>query len=175
MSNIAYHSTHHSLACWESFKPDISLLHFLIQFACKTLPNATRSYKLQSLVTVLYRYRLFTPNRSRPQQQHQLRHRDAWLSKFSYGDHSMHRGLRSMITTANSRISSTPATTDMVTKHDNNNVQPSVPPPPSKPGFPTWVKWLLGSILTLVLPFGKKKWEKLLLLEGLYIHNAHHS
>ncbi|CAL5358295.1 unnamed protein product [Camellia sinensis] len=87
---------------------------------------------------MLYRYRLCTPNRSRPQQQHQLRHRDAWLSKFSYGDHSMHRGLRSMITAANSRISSTPATTDMVTKHDNNNVQPSVPPPPSKPGFPTW-------------------------------------
>ncbi|KAL7199790.1 hypothetical protein ACSBR2_021984 [Camellia fascicularis] len=104
------------------------------------MSNSSGSYKLQSLVTVLYRYRLFPPNRSRPQQQHQLRHRDAWLSKFSYGDHSMHRGLRSMITAANSRISSTPATTDRVTKHDNNNVQPSVPPPPSKPSFPTWFR-----------------------------------
>ncbi|XP_028080682.1 uncharacterized protein LOC114282239 isoform X2 [Camellia sinensis] len=128
--------------------------------------NSSGSYKLQSLVTVLYRYRLFTPNLSQPQQQHQLHHRDAWLSKFSYGYRSMHHGSRPMITATDSQISSTPATTDMVTKHENNNVQPSVPPPPSKPSFPTWVKWLLGSILTLVLPFWKQKWEKLLLLEG---------
>ncbi|GMQ01518.1 hypothetical protein CsSME_00048127 [Camellia sinensis var. sinensis] len=75
--------------------------------------NSSGSYKLQSLVTVLYRYRLFTPNLSQPQQQHQLRHRDAWLSKFSYGYRSMHHGSRPMITATDSQISSTPATTDM--------------------------------------------------------------
>ncbi|XP_042490673.1 uncharacterized protein LOC122070556 [Macadamia integrifolia] len=41
-----------------------------------------------------------------------------------------------------------------------------VPHPSPKPTFPTWVKWVLGSVLTIILPFWKQKWEKLKAIEG---------
>lgn len=52
---------------------------------------------------------------------------------------------------------------DMV-KEGMDKVQPSVPPP-RKPIFPTWAKWLFGSVLSLLLPFWRFKWGSLLLLE----------
>ncbi|KAJ6683584.1 hypothetical protein OIU85_007288 [Salix viminalis] len=46
----------------------------------------------------------------------------------------------------------------------------AVPPPPvsNPPGsnFPTWAKWILGSILSIFLPFWKRKREELKRLEG---------
>ncbi|XP_077213978.1 uncharacterized protein LOC143848799 [Tasmannia lanceolata] len=46
-----------------------------------------------------------------------------------------------------------------------NNLQPPAPRPP-KHTFPLWARWVLGSILSLFLPFCKKKWEKLQKIES---------
>ncbi|CAL1352600.1 unnamed protein product [Linum trigynum] len=43
---------------------------------------------------------------------------------------------------------------------------PSRPPPSPRYGFSGWAKWLLGTILTVVLPFWKQKWERLKTIEG---------
>ncbi|KAJ6289956.1 hypothetical protein OIU78_025805 [Salix suchowensis] len=45
----------------------------------------------------------------------------------------------------------------------------AVPPPVSNPpgsSFPTWAKWILGSVLSIFLPFWKRKREELKRLEG---------
>ncbi|CAD5191395.1 unnamed protein product [Musa acuminata subsp. malaccensis] len=38
-------------------------------------------------------------------------------------------------------------------------------PPPRSP-LSTWARWVLGSMLTLILPFWEKKWRTLLRIEG---------
>lgn len=44
-------------------------------------------------------------------------------------------------------------------------VQPSDPPPP-RPSIFSWAKWVLGSMLPLLLSFWKQKWDNMLKLEG---------
>ncbi|XP_057763618.1 uncharacterized protein LOC130984923 isoform X1 [Salvia miltiorrhiza] len=39
-------------------------------------------------------------------------------------------------------------------------------PAPPKFGVSNWVKWLLGYVVTFLLPFWKNKWDNLLTLEG---------
>ncbi|XP_057495428.1 uncharacterized protein LOC130780461 [Actinidia eriantha] len=114
-------------------------------------------YKLQSSVKGLYLYPIFT---GKPSQEPYAYGARALMSKFSYG-HSMDDGLR--LINANTGVS-TKATTDM-DKNDKDQVQPSLPAP-HKPIFPKWAKWLLGSILSLVLPFPSQKWKNFLTFEG---------
>ncbi|KAL7002998.1 hypothetical protein U1Q18_004156 [Sarracenia purpurea var. burkii] len=119
-----------------------------------SVTKSSASYKIQSLVKVLYRYRICTGGNP----SHEPYRRGASLvSKFGYGfyGHSMHDGLR-MIRPDAAGIS-TNATADKV---------PPSAPPPQKPNFPTWAKWLLGSVLSIVLPFWGPKWKNLLLFEG---------
>ncbi|KAA8545635.1 hypothetical protein F0562_020419 [Nyssa sinensis] len=124
-------------------------------------PSSSASYKLRSLITVLYRYRLCSANL--PDHQGQYRYVSLSQSKYGYGC-SMPEGLRFIST--NRRINGKPAQTDML-NNDKDMVQPPVPPPaPPRPSFNSWAKWLLGFILTLLLPFWKVKWEGLLTLEG---------
>ncbi|ONK75608.1 uncharacterized protein A4U43_C03F18680 [Asparagus officinalis] len=46
---------------------------------------------------------------------------------------------------------------------DDSN--PPSPPPPRFP-FYIWAKWILGTALTIILPFWRQKWRSLLKLEG---------
>ncbi|GFY90085.1 hypothetical protein Acr_07g0002820 [Actinidia rufa] len=119
--------------------------------------NSWSFYKLRSSVKGLYLYPIFT---RKPSQEPYAYGARALLSKFSYG-HSMDDGLR--LIHANTGVS-TKATTDM-DKNDKDQVQPSLPAP-HKPIFPKWAKWLLGSILSLVLPFPSQKWKNFLTFEG---------
>jgi len=57
----------------------------------------------------------------------------------------------------------TKTTADMV-KDGMDKVQPSGPPP-RKPIFPTWAKWVFGSLMSIIMPFWKLKWGSLILLE----------
>ncbi|KAF7143363.1 hypothetical protein RHSIM_Rhsim05G0103200 [Rhododendron simsii] len=123
-------------------------------------PNSSATYKVQSLVKVLYRYRISATNLHR---EPLYRGGSNLPSKyFNYAQYSsnIHDGLKSI--PPNSGITSKPMA-DMV-KEGIDKVQPSVPPP-RKPIFPAWVKWLFGSVLSLLLPLWKFKWGSLLLLE----------
>ncbi|KAJ0011089.1 hypothetical protein Pint_33396 [Pistacia integerrima] len=52
-------------------------------------------------------------------------------------------------------------------KDDIDKVKPApATPPPPRFNFALWAKWILGSILSLLLPFWKQKWEKLQKIEG---------
>ncbi|KAJ6420759.1 hypothetical protein OIU84_028174 [Salix udensis] len=52
-----------------------------------------------------------------------------------------------------------------MTKSDKAVLPPPVSDPPGS-NFPTWAKWILGSILSIILPFWKRKREELKRLEG---------
>ncbi|KAG5548472.1 hypothetical protein RHGRI_013976 [Rhododendron griersonianum] len=96
-------------------------------------PNSSATYKLQSLVKVLYRYRISATNLHR---EPLYRGGSNLPSKyFNYAQYSsnIHDGLKSI--PPNSGITSK-AMPDMV-KEGMDKVQPSVPPP-RKPIFPTW-------------------------------------
>lgn len=41
-----------------------------------------------------------------------------------------------------------------------------LPDPPKPSRFPPWGKWVMGSILSLLIPFWKLKWDKLRQIEG---------
>uniref|UniRef100_A0A5B7BKA0 Uncharacterized protein n=1 Tax=Davidia involucrata TaxID=16924 RepID=A0A5B7BKA0_DAVIN len=115
--------------------------------------SSSASYKLRSLITVLYRYRLSSHGH----------YRNVLLSKYGHAC-SMHEGLR--LISINRAVNGKPAArTDMVNDDHKDKVQPPVPAPP-RPSLHIWAKWLLGSILSLLLPFWKLKWERLLMLEG---------
>ncbi|KAF8044183.1 hypothetical protein BT93_A2229 [Corymbia citriodora subsp. variegata] len=51
-----------------------------------------------------------------------------------------------------------------------NNASREIPKPlpdPPKPSwFPPWVKWVMGSVLSLLIPYWKLKWDKLQQIEG---------
>ncbi|KAK3034801.1 hypothetical protein RJ639_033706 [Escallonia herrerae] len=49
---------------------------------------------------------------------------------------------------------------------DDSAKAPIPMPAPSSPSFCAWAKWLLGSLVPLLLPYCKKKWDNLLTLEG---------
>lgn len=44
--------------------------------------------------------------------------------------------------------------------------QPSSPALPPRSPFTSWVKWALGSLLTIVLPFWDHKWKNIARIEG---------
>ncbi|KAH7866120.1 hypothetical protein Vadar_015818 [Vaccinium darrowii] len=123
-------------------------------------PNSSASYKLQNLVKVLYRYRICTTNQPR---EPLYRGSSDFPSKFfNYARYSssLHQGLKFVPT--NSGI--TTKTTAAMVKDGMDKVQPSGPPP-RKPIFPTWAKWVFGSLISIILPFWKLKWGSLILLE----------
>ncbi|KAL2477454.1 hypothetical protein Fot_46468 [Forsythia ovata] len=117
--------------------------------------NSTSSYRLRSLVTLLYRYRVLSVD-SVP--GHRCYMQPCNLGYTCCGD----QGLRFI--SASSRVYSQPKS-EMVNNQNDQLVQPPSPAP-SNSGFSTWVKWLLGSVLPLVLSLWKKNWTDLWSLEG---------
>ncbi|XP_010266756.1 PREDICTED: uncharacterized protein LOC104604186 [Nelumbo nucifera] len=75
----------------------------------------------------------------------------------------INHGLK-FLSVSHSRLHTSPDT-KMVVKDNVDDVKPPVPPPSSRTSFSSWAKWVLGSILSLFLPFWKHKWENLLRLE----------
>ncbi|KAL8060952.1 hypothetical protein ABFX02_02G057000 [Erythranthe guttata] len=107
--------------------------------------NSPSSYKLQTLVTLLCRYRVISGGSWR---SHQIHHRDMPPSyRMGCGGGSVDQGLREK---------------DQI---EEVQVQPALTSP-LKFDFSNWVKWLLGSMLSFLLPFWKNKWENLLTFEG---------
>ncbi|KAK4340045.1 hypothetical protein RND71_041507 [Anisodus tanguticus] len=56
-------------------------------------------------------------------------------------------------------------TTRIGEKNEASKVPP-VEPAPSKPNLFAWAKWLLGSILSIFLPFWKEKWDSFQRIKG---------
>ncbi|XP_011087925.1 uncharacterized protein LOC105169257 isoform X1 [Sesamum indicum] len=119
--------------------------------------NPSSWYKFQTLVKLLYRYRGMSGSSWRCRQFH---HRDLPPYKPG-GEGSADQGLRFI--SADSRAYSQPQLG--MEKDESSSDQPPLPAPP-KFGFSNWVKWLLGSVVSLLMPFWKNKWDYLLTLEG---------
>ncbi|KAK6945782.1 hypothetical protein RJ641_013326 [Dillenia turbinata] len=43
--------------------------------------------------------------------------------------------------------------------------EPPLPPPPPRPRVSVWIKWIFGTLLSLLLPFWNVKWQKFLEFE----------
>ncbi|KAM3377507.1 hypothetical protein P3S68_009920 [Capsicum galapagoense] len=119
---------------------------------------APSSYKIRSLVTFLHQYYRVRVN---ARYSSQLQGVDGVVPTTRIGYvGSVSPGLR-FISSGEYRI---PNKTDQG-KDDASNVPP-VELAPSKPNLFKWAKWLLGSILSIFLPFWKEKWDSVRRIEG---------
>ncbi|KAJ4965271.1 hypothetical protein NE237_017120 [Protea cynaroides] len=125
-----------------------------------------RSFNSSNMRTAL----LLISNRIRNPSPNQLA--NASIYKQSYGFSSMnHQGLR-LLTVSRGIHSDSDSPLLKKDEEDKDHQaavphdQPPVSPPASKFNFPSWAKWALGSILTILLPFWKQKWENLKKIEG---------
>ncbi|KAK1359217.1 Chemoreceptor [Heracleum sosnowskyi] len=55
---------------------------------------------------------------------------------------------------------------DMLKRESNKVEVQSAAPAPPRQNIYAWLKWFVGSIFSLLLPFLKQKWDNILLLEG---------
>ncbi|KAL3515507.1 hypothetical protein ACH5RR_022409 [Cinchona calisaya] len=130
------------------------------------------SHKLQGLVALLYRYRISSSAATSAAQSRDPRQiynrREFESSKLGYGNYMINRGSRAFSDSSSSTPSEADGKTDFVkVKGEDKKAQPtSSAVSDQKQSFSAWAKWLLGSILTLLLPFSKQKWENLRGLEG---------
>ncbi|XP_024933501.3 uncharacterized protein LOC107427618 isoform X1 [Ziziphus jujuba] len=83
------------------------------------------------------------------------------MAKFGYG-FPKHQGLQLFGNTTGSKTLTTFGT-NMVKDGNKEQVPPPVPP---QNNILYWARWVLGSILTLLLPFWKQYWGKLQRIEG---------
>ncbi|KAK6136474.1 hypothetical protein DH2020_029770 [Rehmannia glutinosa] len=121
--------------------------------------NSSSSYKLQTLVTMLCRYRVVSGGSWRGRQTN---HRDLPPCNSRCGG-LVDQGLRFISVT--SRACSQPKLGMEKDQSEEVQVQPTLPAAP-KFGLSNWVKWLLGSILSFMLPLWTNKWHNMLTLEG---------
>ncbi|XP_070016097.1 uncharacterized protein [Nicotiana sylvestris] len=117
--------------------------------------NSSSSYKLRSLVTLLHHYYRVRINGESSQLQGIVP-----ATRIGYGG-SISPGLR-FISSGDYRI---PKTTDQV--KNEANIVPPEEPAPSKPSLFAWTKWILGSIISIFLPFWKDKWDNFRRIEGI--------
>lgn len=103
------------------------------------------SYNLRSFLELIHRYRASSSNVST-------------VSKIGQGL-SVHQGLQ--LINANSREGRRFHSTMM----KSDKVAPAPVPNPPGSNFPQWAKWILGTILSILIPFWQE-WEKLRRIEG---------
>ncbi|XP_073312688.1 uncharacterized protein [Primulina huaijiensis] len=117
--------------------------------------NSSSSYKFQTWVTLFYRKRIVSggPWPSR------LSHRRE-LPPYCCG--SVDQGLRFFSGSSTAHAETKLA---MGKYQSADRVQSSIPAP-HKNGFSNWMKWTLGSLLSLLLPLLGKTWKNVLRLEG---------
>uniref|UniRef100_A0A6N2L2T9 Uncharacterized protein n=1 Tax=Salix viminalis TaxID=40686 RepID=A0A6N2L2T9_SALVM len=117
-------------------------------------------YNLRSFLELIHRYRASSSNVSHSCGS------SSTVSRIGNGLSMHHQGLQLIVASSNKWRQSH----FNMTKSDK-----AVPPPPvsNPPGsnFPTWAKWILGSILSIFLPFWKRKREELKRLEGTKVPN----
>ncbi|XP_073261855.1 uncharacterized protein [Populus alba] len=116
------------------------------------------SYNLRSFLELSHRYRASSGNVSHSCGS------GSTVSKIGQGL-SMHQGLQLIVASSNKWRRS----------HFNMTMSDKVVPPvPNPPGsnFPAWAKWILGSILSVFLPFWKQKREELKRMEDEVEHVA---
>ncbi|XP_042063521.1 uncharacterized protein LOC121807373 [Salvia splendens] len=112
---------------------------------------SSSSYKLKALATFVCRYRAVSGGSWR---SHPMRHRDRPPYKVGGGGGSLDQGLR--LISSSSKLG---------TEKNQSEERIKLPDQP-RVGFSNWVKWLLGYVVTFLLPFWKTKWDNLLMLEG---------
>ncbi|CAN4111944.1 unnamed protein product [Withania somnifera] len=113
--------------------------------------NSSSSYKIQSLVTLLHQYYRVRFDATYSSQLQGI-HSKVSTTRISYGS-STSPGLR-FISSGEYRI---PNKMDQG-KNEASKVPP-VEPALTKPNLFSWAKWLLGSILSIFLPFWKENWD----------------
>ncbi|XP_027106204.1 uncharacterized protein [Coffea arabica] len=126
-----------------------------------TMSAAARNspYKLQDLVTLLYRYRLSSSVANAGNRQF-------LSSKFRCGNYMNQGYLRSFTSAPIDQADAKGKPDFQILKDAEKKVQPTLPASADKQSFSSWAKWLLGSLMTLLLPFWKQEWESLRGLEG---------
>ncbi|KAJ6734438.1 hypothetical protein OIU79_001659 [Salix purpurea] len=111
-------------------------------------------YNLRSFLELIHRYRASSSNVSHSCGS------SSTVSRIGNGLSMHHQGLQLIVASSNKWRQS----------HFNMmKSDKAVPPPVSNPpgsNFPTWAKWILGYILSIILPFWKRKREELKRLEG---------
>ncbi|XP_042061580.1 uncharacterized protein LOC121805695 isoform X1 [Salvia splendens] len=112
---------------------------------------ASSSYKLKALATFVCHYRAVSGGSWR---SHPMRHSDLPPYKVGGGGGSLDQGLR--LISSSSKLG---------TEKNQSGERTQLPDQP-RVGFSNWVKWLLGYVVTFLLPFWKTKWDNLLMLEG---------
>ncbi|KAG6741480.1 hypothetical protein POTOM_054740 [Populus tomentosa] len=121
------------------------------------------SYNLRSFLELIHRYRASSGNVSHSCGS------GSTVSKIGRGL-SMHQGLQLIVASSNKWRRShfnmlLSFLKFIVSLTMSDEVVPPVPNPPGS-NFPTWAKWILGSILSVFLPFWKQKGEELKRIEG---------
>ncbi|KAL3843777.1 hypothetical protein ACJIZ3_001180 [Penstemon smallii] len=119
--------------------------------------NSSSSLKLQALVTILYRCRVMSGGSWRGYHYQSLRHNVPPPYNKLGCSVSVDQGLScSSRAYSQSKLG--------MEKDHKEQAQPELAP--TKFGFFNWAKWLLGSVLSLLLPFWKSNRDNLLILEG---------
>ncbi|XP_030539304.1 uncharacterized protein LOC115747322 [Rhodamnia argentea] len=54
----------------------------------------------------------------------------------------------------------------IVERNASREIPKPLPNPPKPSWFPPWVRWVMGSMLSLLIPYWKLKWDKLQQIEG---------
>ncbi|CAA0806711.1 Unknown protein [Striga hermonthica] len=120
--------------------------------------NPSSSYKLQRLVTMFCRYRAVSGSSWR---SNQANHRGPPTYTVGRG-RLVDQGLRFL--SVSSRQYTQPMLGMENAPPEEVQVQQALPTSPTF-GFSNWMRWLLGSILSLLLPLWNNKWDNLLKLE----------
>ncbi|KAL1564630.1 hypothetical protein AAHA92_06946 [Salvia divinorum] len=116
---------------------------------------SSSSYKLKALATFVCRYRAVSGG---PWRSHPMRHSDLPPYRVGGGSGSLDQGLR-LISSRSKLGTETNQSEEIIRERTQLPDLPRV-------GFSSWVKWLLGYVITFLLPFWKTKWDNLLMLEG---------
>ncbi|WCJ18786.1 hypothetical protein M5689_001111 [Euphorbia peplus] len=118
------------------------------------MSGAASSYNLRSLLQLVYRYRYCSTNSTYSQPGASM-----VANKNIQHGHG-YQGLHFI----RPHDSTAPVSINNMVKVNDNAVNP--PPEPPKPNFSTWAKWMLGTILSIVLPLWSKKWLAVKKIEG---------
>ncbi|XP_065871571.1 uncharacterized protein [Euphorbia lathyris] len=113
------------------------------------------SYNLLSFLQLIYRYRFSSTNVCVGY--------NTGSNKSQHGYQGLHI-IRPHDSTAT--VSKDNLHTNIVKANDNTvKPRPTTPDPP-RPNFSAWAKWMLGSILSIILPFWSQKWLAVKKIEG---------
>ncbi|KDP40933.1 hypothetical protein JCGZ_24932 [Jatropha curcas] len=118
------------------------------------------SCSLRNFLQLIYKYRAFSSYNVC------LGHHSNSIVAKKIGDgYSMHQGLQ-MINASGGTWKNLDTNMSKL-KDDIDMVRPPVSPPnPPRINIGSWMKWVLGSVLSFFLPLLKPKWEKLKRIEG---------